>query len=93
MLLAYGASANPRDFYDSSPLMVACSEVTSPNIARLLLDAGARVDARNGARCTALHAAAKWGNIPCVELLLAAGADVDVQVGGGYLWTRTILEQ
>ncbi|QDU65969.1 ankyrin repeat domain-containing protein [Engelhardtia mirabilis] len=42
---------------------------------RMVLEAGAEVDAAQNGRITALHAAAHRGNAPMVQLLLGAGAD------------------
>lgn len=54
--------------------------------ARILLDAGARVDActRNEFANQPLHAAAAGRHIEVCRLLLAAGADVDATQHGGY---------
>ncbi|KAJ5772187.1 hypothetical protein N7520_002716 [Penicillium odoratum] len=50
---------------------------------RLLLDAGADINAQGGALGNALQAASFRGNITIVQLLLDAGADVNAQ-GGKY---------
>jgi uncharacterized protein len=52
---------------------VAAARLTE--VARLLLDRGAEIDARQQAGYTALHAAAQHGDTELVELLLARGAD------------------
>lgn len=46
-----------------------------PGCVRLLLEAGALVDARNGSRATALMLAASKGRGECLGALLAGGAD------------------
>jgi adenosylhomocysteine nucleosidase len=57
-----------------------------PEIARLLLDAGAAVDryTTNDLANQPLHAAAAGRHIEICRLLLAAGADVDATQHGGY---------
>ena len=55
-------------------------------VARILLDAGARVDTytSNAFANQPLHAAAAGRHIEVCRLLLAAGADVDATQHGGY---------
>jgi ankyrin repeat protein len=57
-----------------------------PESARVLLQAGAQVDAytRNDFANLPLHAAAAGRNIEICRLLLAAGADVDARQHGGF---------
>ena len=53
------------------------------DVVRLLLDAGADVDQREGSDWTALFSAASEGHLEVVELLLDAGADFNVKDGSG----------
>lgn len=57
-----------------------------PEVARILIDAGARVDAftTNAFANQPLHAAAAGRHIEVCRVLLAAGADVDARQHGGY---------
>jgi ankyrin repeat protein len=55
----------------------------SAEMARILLDAGARVDARQMNWTTPLMLAATAGNAPVVRLLLEAGADVHARDATG----------
>ncbi len=57
-----------------------------PEVARLLIDAGARVDSytTNEFANQPLHAAAAGRNVEVCRVLLAAGADVDATQHGGY---------
>lgn len=72
-LLAGGASANGG--YEATYLFEAASGGSEPMV-RLLLDAGAEVDAEaNEFQETALHGAVRSGNIAVVKLLLERGAD------------------
>ena len=62
------------------------AEAGDPDMARELLNAGARTDARtrNGAY-TALHLAARTGSDVVIGLLLDAGADVDATTSTGQV--------
>ena len=52
------------------------------DVVRLLVEEhGASVDARDGAFCTALHAASEGGHPVVVELLLRLGAEIDARNG------------
>ena len=71
LLIAAKADVNPT----SHTPLIAASE--SPQVLQLLLNAGARVDARNHEGRTALLSAASAGARESVELLLDAKADVN----------------
>jgi ankyrin repeat protein len=62
--------------YGSSPLMFVC-EARNVSAAKLLLELGANVNARNNFESTALMFAAKSDALQLVNLLLHAGADVN----------------
>ncbi|CAN0532087.1 unnamed protein product, partial [Laminaria digitata] len=52
------------------------------SVVKLLVEEyGAAVDARDGALCTALHAACEGGHPVVVELLLRLGAEIDARNG------------
>jgi len=84
LLLARGAdvAAVSKNAIRNEPLQaaVASGEVEA---ARLLLDAGAAVDARSHGQFTALHIAAENGDLPLVKLLRAAGADPALRLETG----------
>ena len=94
-LLAKGAEADGRfAFDDETPLTVAAFHGHT-EIARMLLTAGAEVNALTP-RGTALGLAARFGRADLVRLLVAAGADpnlhgegqsapVEVAAAGGHL--------
>lgn len=73
-LLANGANPNLCKTTGSSPLFIA-SQQNFPDIARLLLQGGAKVDEPNGNGVTPLAVGAFRGNMMVVKHLLAAGAD------------------
>ena len=74
----------PDDF---TPLHLAAF-FGHPRAVRILLDAGALVDATASNsfldRVQPLHSAAANGDLECCRLLLEAGADVDARQGGGF---------
>lgn len=74
-LLAEGADVNEMNSFGATPLHVACNE-GHEDVVRVLLKARAiDLDRREAMEDrTALHLAAKHGQLHCVELLLAAGA-------------------
>jgi ankyrin repeat protein len=52
--------------------------------AKLLIEKGTDVDARDRWQQTPLHVAASFGNIQVVRMLVAEGADLNAQGSGGY---------
>ena len=76
LLLAKGAKANPEPGKKGfTPLHNA----KTTNIARILIEAGATVDALNSDNQSPLHASASVGNRGLVEVLLAAGANPNLK--------------
>jgi adenosylhomocysteine nucleosidase len=61
----------------------AAAAARATGIARMLLERGAEVDARQQAGYTALHAAARHGDEELVDLLLAHGADPSLRSDDG----------
>jgi ankyrin repeat protein len=83
-LLDAGAdpAARATGTMDVQPLHSAAA-ARNVGVARLLLAAGAPVDATQTGAFTALHEAANNGDEPFVDLLLAAGADPGRTTDGG----------
>ncbi len=83
LLLRLGADPNAYDGGKHGPLYSVsnqCSGAGAAEIVRTLVRAGARVDARDGVtRATALHMAARRGNVAVAEALLGCGADIDAR--------------
>ena len=77
-LLAAGASVHVRAESDenSTPLIYAADNGVA-QIVKMILDAGAPVDAVDDKGRSALHWAARFGHVACVAMLLKAGAEVD----------------
>ncbi len=87
-LLGQGADANETDrFYGRTALMWA-AEQGHPEVAKLLLDKGADVNAKTGEGWTALMSAAVGRDLEVVRLLLDKGADVNAE---GSFHRRTAL--
>lgn len=81
LLLEHGARPNVPSHQGITPLMRACSELSDSHVAcaRTLLHHSAdpsAVQTRDGGE-TALLVASNKGNLPCVTLLLEAGAAAD----------------
>ncbi len=81
LLLHLGAGPDTADSGGHTPLYCLANECKTPGagkIVRALIRAGARPDACGGVkRCTALHMAARRGNVEAAEALLDCGADIE----------------
>ncbi len=85
LLIGRGADVNRRAANDTrvAALHAACAGQHLA-IARMLLAAGAEVNAAQQSGFTPLHAAAQNGQADLVELLLAAGADPALTTAEGH---------
>jgi hypothetical protein len=83
VLLRLGADANATDGGGHTPLYSLgneCRVAGAGEVVRALVRCGARVDAQDGVkRCTALHMAARRGNVEAAEALLGCGADIEAR--------------
>jgi ankyrin repeat protein len=83
LLLSFGADPNAKDGGGHTPLYSVgneCAVTGSADIVRALIRAGAKVDANDGVKhCTALHMAARRGNVEVAEALLDCGADIEAR--------------
>jgi len=83
LLLRLGADPNVTDAGGHTPLYSVGNECTvesGGNVVRALVQGGAKVDARDGVKhCTALHMAARRGNVEVAEALLECGADIEAR--------------
>ena len=85
VLLRAGALVDARDLLDSTPLHWACkSRDAGCCCCRLLLSAGAPVNAADFRGFTPLAEAASHGSADCVAQLLSHGADVHAVDTQGY---------
>ena len=80
-LIKVGATLNPvRQFWESTPLVIACKLNNAP-LVKLLLDAGANPNIQAKDQFTPLLQCATHGSAAAAELLLKHGADPN-HVGG-----------
>jgi len=82
-LLHLGADPNARDQWGHTPLYFVGNASQGSNgadVVHLLAQSGANVNAQERLKhCTALHMAARRGNIPVAEALLDRGAEIETQ--------------
>jgi hemoglobin len=86
LLLELGADPNGAPAGGHPPLYCAANQrmAGGGDVVRILVRAGAEVDARSvSKRCTALHMAARRGNVEIAEALLDCGADISARDTGG----------
>ena len=83
LLLQLGADANANDGGGHNPLYCLANEYRASEgggVVRALVDGGANVNANGGVKhCTALHMAARRGNVEVAEALLDYGADINAR--------------
>ena len=85
LLLARGARVDQASANGMQVMPLhSAAAARSVAIARLLLERGAPVDARQGGGFTPLMEAALNGQMDLIELLLASGADPTLRDGEGY---------
>ncbi|MDE0527533.1 MAG: ankyrin repeat domain-containing protein [Truepera sp.] len=78
--LATGADVHVRDVDGYTPLHWAVIRVEAPAVIRVLIEAGAELEARTkGNGETPLHKAVKWGEPDIIRVLLKAGANLEAQ--------------
>jgi ankyrin repeat protein len=69
---------NKPDEYGSTPLHIAAT-FNKPEVARLLIDAGADLEVKSGDGSTALHIAAFMGRKEIAEALIKANANLEAR--------------
>ena len=82
LLLEEGADPKSQDGGRHTPLYSVANECRAggADIVKILVDAGADVDAAGGVqRCTPLHMAARRGNVSIASALLDCGANIAAQ--------------
>jgi len=76
ILVENGASLELKENYGRTPLILCARERGGPEMTRLLLEAGAEVNAKDRASSTPLELAAWRGKAEVVDILLEAGAEI-----------------
>jgi len=87
LLLELGADPNASDQGGHTPLYCVgneCATETGGEVVRALVTRGADVNTRGGVKhCTALHMAARRGNVAVANALLNCGADLEARDRAG----------
>ncbi|RKU30504.1 hypothetical protein C6495_13240 [Candidatus Poribacteria bacterium] len=81
--LADGADANEKEPANGTPLLTLAALMGHAEIAELLIENGAAVNALGGDGGTALHAAAFLGRADAAKVLLDNGADATIRDNNG----------
>uniref|UniRef100_A0A8C9EYP0 Palmitoyltransferase n=1 Tax=Pavo cristatus TaxID=9049 RepID=A0A8C9EYP0_PAVCR len=83
-LISKGQNIDTADFNGLTPLMLAARKVVGPEPTRFLLKFNPSLNAVDGVqKNTALHWAVTSGNVSAAELLLEAGANMDIKNAKG----------
>lgn len=77
--IAAGSNINEKDPYGGSSPLISAAVFGKPEIAKLLIDAGADIDFQNNEGSTALHSAAFFCRPEIVKLLLDKKADKTIK--------------
>ncbi len=77
-ILSEGAGTNEEDDFGYTPLMFASMHGMKDCLVEMLKQKGCRINKREQSMHTALHFAAKKGQVECTEMLLNNGAMVNV---------------
>lgn len=74
----FGATVNAAEPNESQTALMWAVAEHHPEVVKALIEAHADLTARSKQGFTALHFAARVGDLDCVKLLLAAGVDVNI---------------
>ena len=79
MLIAHGADVNAREPAENQTALMWAAAEHHPDVVRALIDAKADLRARTRKGFTALHFAAREGDLEVSRLLLASGVNVNIR--------------
>jgi ankyrin repeat protein len=79
MLVARGADVNAKEPSQNQTALMWAAAEHHPDVVRTLIEHGAHLQDRTKKGFTALHFAAREGELECTRLLLAAGVDVNIR--------------
>ncbi len=79
MLVEFGATVNAKEPKQSQTALMWAAAERHADVVKALIDAHADLTARTKQGFTALHFAARTGDLASVKLLLAAGVDVNIR--------------
>jgi ankyrin repeat protein len=79
MLVAGGADVNAAEPVGKQTALMWAAAERHPKVVSMLIEVGADVQARSKKGFTALHFAARQGDIETTRVLLAAGVNVDIR--------------
>jgi ankyrin repeat protein len=85
MLIEYGATVNTKEPVQSQTALMWAAAERHPDVVKAFIDAHADLTANSKQGFTAIHFAARVGDLESVKLLLAAGVDANIltQAQGG----------
>ena len=79
MLLVHGADANAKEPNQNQTALMWAAAQQHPKVLQLLIEAGADLQAHTKSGFTALHFAARVGDMESTRTLLDAGVDVNIK--------------
>jgi len=78
MLIEYGAAVNAKEPTQNQTALMWAAAERHPDVVKAFIDAHADLKANSKQGFTAIHFAARVGDLESVKLLLAAGVDVNI---------------
>src|SRR3984893_14442171 len=83
ILIEYGAAVNATEPTQNQTALMWAAAERHPNVVRAFIEVHADLKAHSKEGFTAIHFAARVGDLESVKLLLAAGVDVNLQTKAG----------
>jgi uncharacterized protein len=87
LLVEYGAAVNATEPKEKQTALMWAAAERHPNVVSALIELHADLRARSKDGFTAIHFAARVGDLDSIKLLLAAGVDVNIQTQTGQART------